>query len=129
MRLSIAKPYRLPLLLWTGLVLLLLWWPGAPEGLDLSGLPEGFDRLAHLVVFGPFGYLVDRAWGEGTGASRLAAVLAATVILGLVTEAGQAWVPGRSPEAGDLAADLAGAFLGWLGAGLGARGGSGRDRD
>ncbi|MDX1630906.1 MAG: VanZ family protein [Thermoanaerobaculia bacterium] len=101
---------------WTVVVLVSLWWPGSPEGLDLPWLPDppGIDLWIHGLLFFPFGFLWARA-EDTPGETRPGWVaIGTTVGLALVTEWGQGWVPGRSPELVDLGADLVGSFVGWI---------------
>ena len=93
-----------------------------------AALPHA-DNLAHLTIYELLGLLVLRALARTT---RLGLVVRAVVALALVTAFGvtdelhQIFVPGRSAEALDVAADAAGVFLAcavfWAGARLARRG-------
>lgn len=87
----------------------------------LSSLPlrgiglQGWDKLAHAGEYLVLSVLVVAGLHQG-GIKRLfLRALAAVPIMALVAAADelhQAWIPGRSPEALDLAADAAGIVLG-----------------
>lgn len=90
---------------WTAAIFVLLWMPPPPP-------PEivwpWWDSLVHLVLFAGFGTLWT--W-RGAPASR---VLVLGVLLGAVTELGQALLPWeRHSSWGDFACDGLGLLLGW----------------
>jgi VanZ family protein len=78
------------------------------------------DKLAHIVEYTLFGYLLARAlWRHspiwGSSARVFAAVLLAGALYAASDEWHQRWVPLRDPAAQDLAADVAGLACGaWL---------------
>jgi len=79
----------------------------------LSSLPQG-DKVAHAGWFFLLGLLVWRAIREGEGWPRRRAALLlvlGALLWGVSDEAHQFFVPGRSVEAADVAADLAGASV------------------
>ncbi|PKN58567.1 MAG: VanZ family protein [Deltaproteobacteria bacterium HGW-Deltaproteobacteria-14] len=92
------------------------WLVLSPAGTSAGGLPIP-DKLAHLVAW--LG-LALAAWPavavtvRWSRASRAAAVLGACASYAVATELLQGLVPGRSAEALDAVADLAGAALGVL---------------
>ncbi len=78
------------------------------------------DKLAHAAYFAVTGFLAARAslLGHGWSARRTAAVVVLGALAwGVLDELHQSFTPGRAVEAGDVAADVAGAALG-LAAGL-----------
>ena len=87
---------------------------------------QGFDKLAHLGIFGVFGLLL--AWalsdpGERPAAGRMALAFLLGALGGARDEFHQIFVPGRSAEFWDAAADMAGTGAGvLLGAWLRTRG-------
>lgn len=73
------------------------------------------DKLAHVAYFALAGLLAARAGrvGEGWSARRTAAVVVlGAAAWGALDELHQTLTPGRAAEAGDVAADAAGAALG-----------------
>jgi VanZ family protein len=97
----------LPALAWAGLI----WGSSSTPGDGTSWLTWAWldlpflDKVAHALLFGVLAALLRYA-----GASAPAAVLTA-VAWGVIDEVHQAFVPGRSPELADLAADAVGATL------------------
>lgn len=78
------------------------------------------DKLAHVAFFALVGLLAARACVDGHGwrvRKTAAAVLLGALAWGVLDEFHQSFTPGRAVEAGDVAADVAGASLG-LGAAL-----------
>jgi VanZ family protein len=100
-------------------VVLLLWSPNVAPPAGLA-LPERIDLALHLVLFLPIGILVP--WGRlvpssptGHGLRELLWTLLWGGGLGLLTEVGQTFVPGRTPAVGDWLFDCAGVAAGcWL---------------
>jgi VanZ family protein len=103
-------------------------WYGSSFGLGTRSIFTlfGVDKLAHAGEFALLGWLAARAvirswpaasdWDVGQGAVALAG------FWGWLDEIHQFFVPGRSTDPFDLAADLAGAALGaWIATRLGRR--------
>jgi len=76
-----------------------------------------WDKWAHGAAYALLGFLLASGFFRILRASlktRLVAVLLAGVSLGILDEIHQSFVPGRTPDALDVAADLAGVVLGLL---------------
>lgn len=94
----------LPAVAWFGLT----WWLSSradPPGSDLLAIPFA-DKLGHAGLFAVQAGLLRLAGLR----VRLAVLFA--VALGALDELHQAFVPGRSPDLADLAADAVGAVVG-----------------
>jgi VanZ family protein len=107
-----GRLYLALLAVWIAFLLTLTSIPDPDFG---SGFP-GVDKLAHFGFYGVAGFLCAlwrRESGRGAkGAFVFAAVL--VVLLGAVDEIHQQWIPGRSMELLDWAADVAGGVAGAL---------------
>lgn len=103
-------------LAWTALVIVLMWWPSMKTPPTFLG--ELTDKVGHFVVFGLFGALWLRVLDAGpakpsqSAQRRLWLALGGCLAFSLVTELGQAFVPGREVALGDLAANWSGVGLG-----------------
>lgn len=99
-----------PPALWLLAIFVSSSWPNP----DPPDVPQG-DKAVHLALYGVLAFLVGRA--EPTLARvpvrALATVLTCSAIAA-VDEWHQRFIPGRSPSAGDWAADSIGAALGLL---------------
>ncbi|MHB1025825.1 MAG: VanZ family protein [Desulfobacteria bacterium] len=74
----------------------------------------GADKLAHLGFYGVMGFLFV-LWRREIGKGAAAAVVLAaifTALLGAVDEVHQQWIPGRTMDILDWAADFAGGAAG-----------------
>jgi VanZ family protein len=104
-------------LLWGLFMLVLTSWPSPPEVPVVSSIPN-FDKLVHGFLYGVAGFLLYRAivWTGGVRFSWLRAltVAGAIAVWGTLDEIHQAWIPGRSMEAGDALVDTLGGFIGAL---------------
>jgi len=72
------------------------------------------DKIAHFGFYGVAGFLFV-LWRRANGAGTAAAVIWASIfaaLLGAVDEFHQQWIPGRSMEFLDWAADFAGGTVG-----------------
>lgn len=89
------------------------WLPGA-AWLDQADLTQHGDKWTHALLFTTLGWLAMGAWRCRSKRQRLAWSL---LVLAVITEVLQAWVPGRSPSLADAVADAlglaVGAGLGW----------------
>ncbi|MCM8813211.1 MAG: VanZ family protein [Candidatus Omnitrophica bacterium] len=106
----------LPVAGWSGLIFFLSHQSlSAPQFNVFFSL----DKLAHLGVYGIWGFLfaraVDKA-GPPSWRARTAFVVAAAALLyGISDEFHQAFIPHRTPSAADVAMDVLGAFAGqWV---------------
>lgn len=99
---------------WLVVTLVLLWWPDlqAPSGLPV---PSWSDLVVHVLLFVPGGFLLvrSRARGGDSAGRDLLLALMLGCLLALLTEGGQAVVPGRDPSLADAIADLVGIVAGW----------------
>lgn len=85
------------------------WLPMA-AALDAADVTEHADKLVHASLFAILGALGMRGWLQADQRWR---VLAFLLGLGVVTEALQAIVPGRSASIWDWLADAIGVLLGF----------------
>ena len=100
-----------PVLLVMGLIFYLSSLP------DPGGPPGGIsDKTAHFLIYGVLGAAMIRALARGRSAAMtLPAILAAialTTLYGVTDEFHQSFVPPRTPDILDIAADAAGACAG-----------------
>jgi len=110
----------LPVALWMAVIFALGGLPPQPERIHLFRF---MDKLAHLLEFGVLGLLTVRAAYLGGQRSRSAywLCIGLAVLYGALDELHQYFIPGRSVEAADVAADglgivlLAWAYLGFKG--------------
>jgi hypothetical protein len=104
--------YQVPLLLW---VVIIAAVSSIPK-LSIISSPLGVDKLVHAAIFGVLCWLAWRAFRFQTRSLILRewALLAAflfTVLYGIVDELHQYYVPGRTSDLLDVAADGGGALL------------------
>jgi len=95
---------------WVALTLTLTSIPNPEFGLSFPGA----DKIAHFGFYGVMGFLFV-LWRRELGAGAATAVIWAAIFaafLGAVDEFHQQWVPGRSMEFLDWAADFAGGTTG-----------------
>ena len=81
---------------------------------EFSPLFPWSDMIAHFTFYGVMGFLFV-LWRRETGTGAAAAVLWAAIfvaLFGAVDEFHQQWIPGRSMELLDWAADFAGGSVG-----------------
>lgn len=92
--------------------------PGAPPG----GLS---DKGAHVVAYAALGGTLVRALARGRSASmppaRIAAAAVLATLYGLTDELHQRFVPGRTPDLLDVAADAVGGIAGAVAVAVAAR--------
>lgn len=111
------REHRFLVAIWALAAGALLLSPGV-EGGAVSSVAR-FDKVGHVALFLPGGWLLAPT-------PRLAVF--GLVGFAVTTELAQAQVPGRSPELGDLVADLFGGFLGMALAHRSRAGSTGRAR-
>ena len=96
-----------PTALWAALILVLTSVPGSsvPDG------PAGLDKVVHFGLYAVLGALATRALLERTRPAppALLRLLLAIACFALADEAHQQLIPGRSLDALDIMADVAGA--------------------
>jgi len=116
---------RIAAALWGGFLFLLTSWPN-PPAIPTGGFP--LDKLIHFLLYGVEAFLLYRAidWKGRSGFAwpRVLAIVGAMALWGALDEAHQAWIPGRTMDSADLAADVVGAAVGAFLGGLNPRRGS-----
>jgi len=109
---------------WGLFLLALTSWPKPPPIPIVSGIPD-FDKVIHFGLYGVEAFLLYRAvrWAGRAGFSfaRVLAIVGAAAVWGVADEVHQDWIPGRSMEGGDVAADVGGAAAGAVVASLASR--------
>ncbi|MBL0715557.1 MAG: VanZ family protein [Desulfosarcina sp.] len=110
-----AREKITPWLLLIGLCLLIFWQSSAPLPVQTPTFP-GLDKLVHAVVYAFVAILAARAFATLPFQPHPHALLGAAVLFaslyGLGDEVHQSFVPGRTADVWDLAADIVGAFAG-----------------
>jgi len=95
-----------------------LFWLSAQPGIDAPQLFPGQDKVFHASVYGILGCLLLGAARRAARGYNLRQVATATLIAslyGISDEFHQSFVPGRSADVWDWAADTTGALLAtWL---------------
>lgn len=86
------------------------WLPMA-SALDAADVTAHSDKLVHAGLFALLGWLGARSWSLPPQRWRLVVGL---LLLGVLTEALQSLIPGRSASLGDWLADAVGVFSGLL---------------
>ncbi len=102
--------YLAMLAVWVAFTLTLTSIPNPEFGPTFPGA----DKLAHFGFYGVAGFLFV-LWRRANGTGAMAAVIWASIfaaLLGAVDEFHQQWIPGRSMEFLDWAADFAGGTAG-----------------
>jgi VanZ family protein len=102
---------------WGVFLLTLTSWPSPPRVALVSDIPY-FDKLVHIGLYAMQGLFLYRAvaW-PGRAVFSLLRALAVTGTMaawGAADELHQHWIPGRSMEGEDVAADITGAAVGAL---------------
>ena len=90
----------------------------------MSGIPN-FDKLVHFTLYGVEAWLLYRSvrWPGLSGFSlmRALAIVGVMAVWGAADETHQTWIPGRSMEGDDVAADVVGAATGAVAASVASR--------
>ena len=105
-----------PPTVWAALILVLTSIPAsdlAPVG--AFAFP-GADKLVHLTLYGVLGALIARALGPERAWRSLWQILAGVALFAAADEWHQRFIPGRSADPRDFAADLTGAVVGYAAA-------------
>jgi VanZ family protein len=104
-------------ILWGLFLLGLTSWPRPPSVPVISEIPN-FDKFVHFTLYAVEAFLIYLAvrWPGRSRASlgRTLAVVGVMAVWAVLDETHQFWIPGRSMEAGDVAADVVGACAGAL---------------
>ena len=87
---------------------------GGAQPFAVNLIPAPWDKFAHIALFALISAAIGLASGR-SGVRMVLLVVAAALLLGLVDEWHQGFLPGRSAGLDDLAADLLGALAGALG--------------
>ena len=105
---SVSSRRWLPPLLWAAFILILTSIPGS----RIPDLPfRYFDKLVHLAIYGMLGWLTARANGSRGASAALVAIILVSCF-GAFDEWHQQFIPQRSMELLDWAADTTGAAIG-----------------
>jgi VanZ family protein len=95
--------------MWAAFILILTSIPGS----HLPPLPSrNFDKVVHLAIYGILGWLTARAWSNGSRITAVIAVVALISCFGALDEWHQQFIPQRSMDLLDWAADTTGAMTG-----------------
>jgi len=104
-----ALVYWVPPVVWAGIIMVGTSLPRVP-GPDVAG----FDKVSHLAAYGILGLLLMRGLGYSLDWNYGRAAVWTLIVGGLYgafDELHQSWIPGRSTELLDFAADFAGLML------------------
>lgn len=106
---------RLLAFAWGLFLLALTSWPSPPDVPVVSSIAN-FDKFVHATLYGVEGFLLyfAIAWRGPRRFSWLRALAVGGVlaVFGTLDELHQAWIPGRSMEAGDALTDAIAGFAG-----------------
>jgi VanZ like family len=105
-----GRLYLVMLAAWMAFTFTLTSIPNPEFGLSFPGA----DKVAHFGFYGIMGFLFV-LWRREIGTGAVAAVVWAAIfvaVLGAVDEVHQQWIPGRSMDILDWAADFAGGTAG-----------------
>lgn len=84
---------------------------GGAQPAAVNLIPEPWDKLAHGIVFAMLAWAIGLASGL-TGWLRLVVSILGALLVGMVDEWHQLYLPGRQAGWSDLAADLVGSLVG-----------------
>ncbi len=103
--------YHLPPLVWAAIIFVESSIPGDV----FPRTPIGSDKLVHIAIFFILGWLLHRAFTHQSSelVSKMSLYLTqvVTILFGFSDEFHQLFVPGRTADMYDMAADSAGGFL------------------
>lgn len=107
---SARIPRWLPPTGWAALILVATSWPR----LELSGVPEGSDKLGHFLMYAVLGLLTLRATRHPSRWAVATVAACGLLVFAAADEWHQRWIPGRSASFDDWIADSVGAVCGLL---------------
>lgn len=103
--------YHLPPLVWAAIIFVESSIPGHA----FPSTPLGTDKLLHVAIFFILGWMLHRAFthqsSQLVSKMSLYLTLVVTILYGFSDEFHQLFVPGRSADMYDMAADAFGGFL------------------
>lgn len=103
--------YHLPPIVWAAVIFI----ESSIQGEQIPSTPTGSDKLVHILIFFIFCWLVSRSLGQVSSVlinkMKFFLSVVATIMYGFSDEFHQLYVPGRSADIYDVAADAAGAIL------------------
>lgn len=105
-----ASMFRLLTFAWTGIVAALSLSPITPSAIHQIG-----DKAEHFLAYALLSFLTIRGW---TGSRFLYPAFMVILVFGALMEGLQWYIPGRSVEGLDFAANILGAFAGLIFAAL-----------
>ena len=101
-----------PVCVYSGII---FWLSEIPGDVNRIIIPY-LDKFVHIVEYGPYGYLLARAFhcllNEVLGQKLILLVIISTFVYGLSDEFHQSFVVGRESSLMDVAADTIGGTLG-----------------
>ncbi len=86
-------------------------WIGGAQPFAVGLVPAPWDKLAHMTVYAVLSCAIGFASGR-RGVSAMAFGFVGALLVGVLDEASQMRLPGRSADIDDLVADAVGAALG-----------------
>ena len=98
-----------PVVLWAAAILAVSSIPGRH-----LHIPEGTDKVGHVGEYLVLGALLARSLGARAALRLLVAAWLGMAVFGALDELHQYFIPGRTPDVMDWAADAAGAGAGLL---------------
>lgn len=106
----------IPPIAWAAVILTLTSIP-APDFAPVGAFAfPGADKLVHAGMYGVLGALLARAAGGAAPPRTLGRLLLGVLLFAVVDEWHQRFIPGRSADALDVVADVAGAAVGFAAA-------------
>ena len=110
-RMKIKTIRLVPMITVMGTIFLLSHQPG--DSLYIPSLIPGFDKVAHMIVYGVLAatilYAFQAELKNGRGVVFLAATMTICILYGIGDEFHQSFIPGRFASVADLIADTLGA--------------------
>jgi VanZ family protein len=110
---------RIAAFAWGVFLFALTSWPSPPHIVALDRIPN-FDKLVHFGLYSTEAFFLyfSIRWPGRTGFSivRVAALVGGMAVWGMADEVHQTWIPGRSCDIDDVAADVVWATAGAIAA-------------